>query len=1538
MEVLIQDRSRRDATAACASDNGINTVHEPSEPRSILKRLMAAEADRFSRRDVLKVGAAGALGSLVALPGNSPGRAAEGQTLGPIKLVFDEPVDRPAGKVRWPVTVGVPFADGALARVDDLALSTGDAPEPAQFAAALDWRFGAKTISWVHCDFQAELGQAAPPAVQLAVGKAAPAPQPAVVITDAGDHFKVDTGVISFTCGKRNFGLFDSFVAGDQAVVRASALYWQDTQGNVYEARHAESTVTIEKSGPLRGVLRYDGWYQSAQGARKLRYSVWLHVFAGLPYVRLYNKLIWTENLTLYVAIDTTRGELTTKSLYADRNGVDTVIAHGWSTGDAVRFAYSHSDVDSKGRNQYFDNTSAQGDAVVRLPQVKGTALDRGTDYFVRVTSPTSFTLHRTPAEAREGRATLEFLDQGRFSERGVDYGGRHYLQAQYPVLAEWGLKLHLAQPAQRAEIGLTGAAQSARFDLTQAKNVAAHQSAHGTATIKPQVGEATHVHSLAGWGAATFAGGGGLAVAVKGLSQQVPKILEVDAATVTIKLWGGTPMSLREEDRVLPGFRKNGYQKEWLAFSGEPNPVGISKTHEVWIWPVQDAAALPLVNDLVQRPVACCADPNYACQTDYIAGLRPRNLGEKYAFVEEALENMMHFVTARDSAHGDFDEWNFGDLRLFRNGSFRTWDNGGYNCADIFWWQWYRTGKRFFLEEGLHNARHVMDVDTMAHSQTVSGGYNNYLRIAGRTHNYATLHWAWPVANADLYVDHPAYLLLCWLMTGYEVARDVLETKVQERRGAGYGDPGSLTSYNPATVTREQYGAILPKFIYHEFTGDPQFYNAGRKWLQLAMNAQAASKETNANGTRLFPNNNFWGYFYEGFLYAYRYAGEANVLTALAQTIDDFARAPTGYFDAQNFQCSWPAPSRLGRTRYSLIRFTTAYRKTKDLQYLQYPVDKIMRQCRTIQSSGPLRGFDTIEGILTPGFLRDSLMLLGTLADAGVPAIRWPGNIPFFGSRAIATAPWASQITLWVQKKAGAASTIKLVFKDANLTPLEAPGRVQAVVLDPAGKPNTVLLSKEASYAAKLIKGQLTLAAGANFSNGQAVRFRTKGKLPAPLAAGTTYYARVAGTSPATTLTIHGNHGDAIAGVNALALSAGSGDLELLSSGTLHEATFTLPAASPAGAYRIHIQSESQLFRVYPSSDAPGFVVELPGLSDLSLDGTLGPAEYHLRLRPGHSSLRLSTTQQKCHLVQPLVVMDLERNRLGAFEYDLGKTLASEISIPAPHVSHLLKLAKGYEEYSPPTVDSLPAVRLGGAERYIAIEPAQWFNPLAAFNNVVAGFWSMEEPSGVRHDATGKLRNLQEQHGTVEHDPDSRHGMAALFSPTSNAYLAVTDPIFVAPQGFTVWGWVRLDQFAEARYLFVKGGDVHGNPSSCEWAIYALPTPSGRLFFQARVGKRFAFTPGVPWEVDGKTHFVIAWYDAREQKIFLQVDSGSIVSQALGGPINAGQEPFCVGGSAPNQRGWVGTITAVGFARAPLTELQRNLLYNGGAGLQYPF
>ena len=237
----------------------------------------------------------------------------------------------------------------------------------------------------------------------------------------------------------------------------------------------------------------------SRRGGSEIAYSVWLHAFAGLPYVRIYNKLIWTENLTLYVAIDPQSNELTTRSLYADRAGHPSFVSHGWSSGTPVTWKYSHSDLTAKGANQYFDNTSTAGNALVVLPKVVGEQLERGTTYYVHAKNDTTLTLHRSEADAMTGQAAVKFVDQGIFTDdEGVRYGGRHYLQAQQPVLAEWGLRFTLAKAATHAVVDVAGAAHPANYDLAAAQSVAATQSAHRAATLAP--GEGKRAATFTNW------------------------------------------------------------------------------------------------------------------------------------------------------------------------------------------------------------------------------------------------------------------------------------------------------------------------------------------------------------------------------------------------------------------------------------------------------------------------------------------------------------------------------------------------------------------------------------------------------------------------------------------------------------------------------------------------------------------------------------------------------------------------------------------------------------------------------------------------------------------------------------------------------------------------------------------------------------------------------------------------------------------------------------------------------------------------------
>ena len=151
--------------------------------------------------------------------------------------------------------MGVPFANGALNSTDSLALTVGESSVPGQFIKAIDWRYGEKTVSWANGDFQAAFGHDAQPEATLhTTGRGDHRPAQPVTVSDSGTHFKVDTGEVSFSCSKTSFNLFDSFAVGKTPLLkRSSSLYWKDTQGQTYEAKHVVTSAVVEKSGPLRG-------------------------------------------------------------------------------------------------------------------------------------------------------------------------------------------------------------------------------------------------------------------------------------------------------------------------------------------------------------------------------------------------------------------------------------------------------------------------------------------------------------------------------------------------------------------------------------------------------------------------------------------------------------------------------------------------------------------------------------------------------------------------------------------------------------------------------------------------------------------------------------------------------------------------------------------------------------------------------------------------------------------------------------------------------------------------------------------------------------------------------------------------------------------------------------------------------------------------------------------------------------------------------------------------------------------------------------
>ncbi|MCA1809852.1 MAG: LamG domain-containing protein [Lentisphaerae bacterium] len=77
-----------------------------------------------------------------------------------------------------------------------------------------------------------------------------------------------------------------------------SEAFLEDNRGRRAMVTGAGAEVTSEtiKSGPVRAVIRREGWYVADDGARLARARVWLYFTAGSPYLRITHSLVLTED------------------------------------------------------------------------------------------------------------------------------------------------------------------------------------------------------------------------------------------------------------------------------------------------------------------------------------------------------------------------------------------------------------------------------------------------------------------------------------------------------------------------------------------------------------------------------------------------------------------------------------------------------------------------------------------------------------------------------------------------------------------------------------------------------------------------------------------------------------------------------------------------------------------------------------------------------------------------------------------------------------------------------------------------------------------------------------------------------------------------------------------------------------------------------------------------------------------------------------------------------------------------------------------
>jgi len=224
-------------------------------------------------------------------------------------------VEEPSGVERrgWPVTSGVPLAQGALRDPAAAALFDASGREvPLQTEALAKWPDG--SVRWLLLDFQVDLKPNEKKAFELRHGPAvtrAPVVKP-VRVEREGEAIRVDTGPLEFRLRPDSFAFLDEVrfdLDGDGRFADAEALLRNalpgilvvDERGKAFGdivGRSRPAQIAVEQAGPLRACVRVEGVHHAGQG-HKFRYVLRIHAFRGQPFLRVFYTFINDDQVSL---------------------------------------------------------------------------------------------------------------------------------------------------------------------------------------------------------------------------------------------------------------------------------------------------------------------------------------------------------------------------------------------------------------------------------------------------------------------------------------------------------------------------------------------------------------------------------------------------------------------------------------------------------------------------------------------------------------------------------------------------------------------------------------------------------------------------------------------------------------------------------------------------------------------------------------------------------------------------------------------------------------------------------------------------------------------------------------------------------------------------------------------------------------------------------------------------------------------------------------------------------------------------------------
>lgn len=225
------------------------------------------------------------------------------------------------------------------------------------------------------------------------------------------------------------------------------------------------------------------------------------------------------------------------------------------------------------------------------------------------------------------------------------------------------------------------------------------------------------------------------------------------------------------------------------------------------------------------------------------------------------------------------------------------------------------------------------------------------------------------------------------------------------------------------------------------------------------------------------------------------------------------------------------------------------------------------------------------------------------------------------------------------------------------------------------------------------------------------------------------------------------------------------------------------------------------------------------------------------------------------------------------------------------------------------------------------------------ALTDSLISYWKLDEASGPATDSHGAntltqfgVGSIGTAAGKINTARVWTHSQSVVLDIADNASLSTGDIDFT----FAAWVQITTKNPGDNQYVASK---ANSDPT-LEWALFWRGF-GGTDRFRFSIGANFAVNVdannlGSP--STGVWYYVVCWHDSAADTINIQVNNGTVDSQATGGmaPADTGSE-FQLGSFFFGFY-WDGPIDECAFWKRVLTAQERSDLYNGGSGFAYPF